>query len=529
MKIQLLAAALAIPCALSAQSALDAYQLSQNDLRGTARFMSMGGAFTALGGDLTTLGQNPAGIGVYRSSEVGATLDINFQSVKADGNTTNQTRAMCTNFGYIGAVNLQSNVVPYIQWGASYGRVASFDRRYKGSIGSLPGSVTNYVAGYTAKEQWSASELNGYASNYNPFQESYAPWMSVLMFNSYGINAPSDNSTAYDGLYNGTAGTATFDVDERGYVDEYNINFGGNIMNMVYWGMGFGIEDIDYTSSVYYEESFNNAKISAANAQGFTTGAAQLGMDSWKHISGTGWNFKIGAIIRPINELRIGLAVHTPTYYNLTQQGWAQNSFSYASGISGTYPNYSSYGTADDLFYWKTRTPWRLMAGVAGVIAQKGIVSVDYEYRPYNDMKVQDSNGNSYTDVEGDVKTYYQAQNILRLGAEYRVSSAVTLRAGYVYQSSPVTQATRNGENIVFTSGPDDTETQPSYSLDNTTNYVTAGIGFHTGPFYADAAYVWRHRSSSWQPYSPNEYCAAPSVSVSDNQSNIVISLGFKF
>ncbi len=69
---------------VSAQSAIDAYSLSQGDLRGTARFMSMAGAFGALGGDLSTLNQNPAGIGVYRSSEIGVTVDFDMQSMKTD-------------------------------------------------------------------------------------------------------------------------------------------------------------------------------------------------------------------------------------------------------------------------------------------------------------------------------------------------------------------------------------------------------------------------------------------------------------
>ena len=79
-KILLPAFIAAIPAIASAQSTVDAYNLSQSELRGTARFMSMGGAFTALGGDLSTLGQNPAGVGVYRGSEIGATLDVNFRS-----------------------------------------------------------------------------------------------------------------------------------------------------------------------------------------------------------------------------------------------------------------------------------------------------------------------------------------------------------------------------------------------------------------------------------------------------------------
>ena len=67
MKRYLLIALLGFPLGAMAQSPIDAYQLSQQDMKGTARFMSMGGAFGALGGDLSTLSQNPAGIGVYRS------------------------------------------------------------------------------------------------------------------------------------------------------------------------------------------------------------------------------------------------------------------------------------------------------------------------------------------------------------------------------------------------------------------------------------------------------------------------------
>ena len=77
MNRRIIIAALApLPLLMGAQTAYDAYQISRYDLRGTARFMSMGGAFGALGGDLSVLGQNPGGIGVYRKSDIGITLDI---------------------------------------------------------------------------------------------------------------------------------------------------------------------------------------------------------------------------------------------------------------------------------------------------------------------------------------------------------------------------------------------------------------------------------------------------------------------
>ena len=110
----------ALPGAMMAQSALDAYSVSQNDLRGSARFMSMGGAFTALGGDISTLNQNPGGIGVYRSSDLSATLDITMQSAKfrAGGmtNTENHTNVACNSFGYVGTVNLGSNSAMPTSW-----------------------------------------------------------------------------------------------------------------------------------------------------------------------------------------------------------------------------------------------------------------------------------------------------------------------------------------------------------------------------------------------------------------------------
>lgn len=58
----------------SAQGVLDAYKFSQSDLNGTARYLGMGGAFGALGGDISVLSNNPAGLGIYRSSEVVTTL-----------------------------------------------------------------------------------------------------------------------------------------------------------------------------------------------------------------------------------------------------------------------------------------------------------------------------------------------------------------------------------------------------------------------------------------------------------------------
>ena len=100
MKKQIIGAVLAIlPMAMFAQSAIDAYTLSHTDFRGTAKFMSMGGAFGSLGGDITSITQNPAGIGVYRSSDISATLDIDMQSTESStvgySEKNSQTKVSC--------------------------------------------------------------------------------------------------------------------------------------------------------------------------------------------------------------------------------------------------------------------------------------------------------------------------------------------------------------------------------------------------------------------------------------------------
>lgn len=271
-----IAAAAAVPAIAMAQAGVDVAHLSELGMRGTARFMSMGGAFTALGGDLSTLGQNPAGIGIYRSSEVGITLDLNFQSFQASApsmtDTHNQTRFNVNNFGYIGTMKLYSEATPTFSFGASYSRINSFDRVFKGNFNNLGGSsLSNYVAAFTNSLNPMGDGYSPYrdvdliwGSNYNPYDN--APWMSVLAYNSLIINNGQENSNgqiSFQGLMgDGTTGSANFDIREKGHVDEYNITFGGNIYNTLYWGLGFGITDVDYTQWSYYGERLSNAYLS---------------------------------------------------------------------------------------------------------------------------------------------------------------------------------------------------------------------------------------------------------------------------
>lgn len=537
--------AAAIPAAALAQSAIDAQQLGSSDFKGTARFMSMGGAFTALGGDLSTLGQNPAGIGVYRSSEVGATLGIDFQktattpSYREFPSRLSQTKANCNNFGYVGGVNLNGPLKSF-NWGVTYSRIASFNRAYTGYVADTRTSLSNYVAAYT--QGTSPSDMQ-FTNSYNPYQDSDIDWLSTLAYSSYIINPIGVDS--YQGLFKqGTIGDALYMVRETGGIDEYNLSFGGNVNNVVYWGLTVGITDLDYTRTIDYSESMADANIPNVATSGAATvnGAADFRLISRKAVSGNGTNVKLGVIIKPINELRIGLAFHTPTWYSMTMQYDGQINYKYVNPLIGNVTDQQGHtlnpfsGTENtDIanFSWNFRSPWKLMAGVAGVIGGRAIISADYEYDAFGNMTmsyptygpsgiIDGYMPNEY--VNGDIRDYFKGSSTLRVGAEYRVTPQFSVRAGYNVKTSHVKDAAANGAMEIFTSGVD-----PSYTFDKTTQHITCGLGYRYKSWYIDAAYVYKHREGTFHAYTNFDGNIAPQSKLVDNNSQLVISTGFKF
>ena len=555
-KIVPLAAAVMIPAMLHAQSPVDAYNLSQTELRGTARFMSMAGAFTALGGDISTLNQNPAGIGVYRGSDVALTLDLNFLNSKSSGipmsSSWDKTHFDVNNFGYVGTLNLNDNVMKTISWGVSYGRQKSFERQFRGGGIALQSSLSNYIALVTDGTDPYAMMFND-DKKYNPYRDTDINWLSILSFSTGVINpvvgtGEVDNGNGnivtapvltdtYNGLFQqpvydnegniiipSTTGTADFLVRERGYVDEYTINFGGNLANTVYWGLGIGITDLDFEQSAIYTETLQGANVPVSNRpiDGIEEGDCDWQLENWKKISGTGINLKLGLIFKPINEFRIGFAVHTPTWYSLHTSYNAAADFGASNGFRASdYTDDADYG-------WNLRTPWRLMAGAAGVIGGRGIISVDYEYQAFDAMKTSDGYGD-FTDFNEYIKSDYKASNTIRIGGEFRVTPQFSLRAGYAYSSTNVQDEIRNNTVEVVTTG-----CNPAYNLNNDINYITAGLGYRAGGFYPDLAYVHRQMTSTYHCFTPftdydGYWSQAPSAKITDNSNQLVLTLGYKF
>lgn len=554
------------------QGAVDAYRLSQPDMKGTARFMGMAGAFGALGGDLSTLSQNPAGIGVYRSNELGFSLNLDCQSSTSEAqgfkHDMSQTKFLLNNIGAVLTMRLPSETLPNLNFGFTYNKGASFNRIYGGNIPKLSNSLSNYIAGISNGENLTENDLVS-TENYDPYNPTDggypAPWISILGYDSYLISptGSGENTRWYGQWGDGTSGSGSFKVQEKGSVDEYNIAFGGNIMNVLYWGMDFDIVNLNYTMQSLWGENLENAYVPNQNNE-LVKESANWGLGNYYNVHGSGFNYKLGLILKPIQELRIGFAFHTPTWYNLTENFVGSVDYQYGSSESGSTSTNGGYMAYNDMSF---RTPWKIIASVAGVIGNNFILSMDYEWVAYNKMKfsapgsygINDDWGydwdygwdwyapgapsttkaptrsfgyddDMYGATNGDIENYYQSTNTIRLGAEYRVTPAFSLRAGYSYTTSPVKQSVRDDKEVIYTAG-----TRPNYRFDNHTYYITCGAGYRYQNFYVDLAYVYKNISSQYHAYTPdinldvNQAIPSPQSKVNLNNSQIVLSAGFRF
>lgn len=544
-----------------AQSALSAYSISQPDMKGTARYMGMAGAFGALGGDLTSISQNPGGIGVYRSSDIGFSLDLDLQnSTSTDEGRKydmDQTKFLLNNIGAVLTLKLPTKLCPNLNFGFTYNKGASFNRAYKGNINTLKTSLSNYIAGISNDPVGDGIPLSFDEMSDNPYENPNVPWISALAFNSFVIN-PELNDLGdvlrWDGLWQDsmtgkdTSGSASFLVQEQGGIDEFNIVLGGNLNDILYWGMNFQILNMNYRLNTYWGENLRNAYYITDEGTGMREDA------NWNYngsytLSGTGFSYQLGFIFKPVQAFRLGFAFHTPTWYGINEQfygsmGYNSESLSIWNQTNDGIPGYNSYNF---------RTPWKILASAAGVLGNNLIVSFDYEWANYGKMHFSEPTyydgydwyepypwsyaaappdnimnwGDPYAYQNSDIATYYQSTNTFKVGLEFKPISSLSIRAGYSYVSSPVKQSVRDNREMVYTSN-----LTPSYRLDNTTNYITCGLGYRYSHVYIDLAYIYKKMDSTYHGFSPdpaNSVMVSPQSKLSLVNNQIVLSAGYRF
>ncbi|MGL5317210.1 MAG: OmpP1/FadL family transporter [Bacteroidales bacterium] len=515
---------LASTSAVFAQGEADAIRMSQKELTGSARAMGMAGAFGALGGDMSALSTNPAGIGVFRNSEVSATLDLDFINTSTNWNGTStgadKTKFMFNNLGYVatfrGSGDFSFNV------GIAFNRKANFYRTYEANNSNMNSSLTDYIADKAYGIDM--FRMDDTDTNFPYSNMSGLPWLPVLGWNSYlfkPYGVDNGNQTYISSFPNLNNSSARLHVQEYGYADEYNFTFGGNYDDMIYFGGALSITDFAYNMRVGYSEGH------AADGNFY--------MENSLRTKGTGFNFNVGMIIRPADFLRLGISVKTPTYYlmtdnfgalvdykNITDSYIDENGEVVVEKVSG------GASTPNGAMDYKMNSPYEFMGSAAFILGKRGILSFEYLMQDYTSLKLKDPDGYEFADNDY-IKEDTRAVNTFKVGAEFRVTPQFSLRAGYAYQSSPIKQFVLDGNQEILTVG-----TLPNYTLPKSTEYITGGFGYRFGQMYADMAVVYKTHKEVGYAYSPifingESFVSSDPFSLKTTKTSLLLTLGYKF
>lgn len=512
------------------QGHLDAYRYGQSDLIGTARYLGMGGAFGSLGGDISAMRSNPAGLAIYRSSEVVTTLSLNSTNTNTNwlGNKSDndKTKFSFDNIAYVGYFPTGRDE-GVISWNAgfAYNRVKNFNRNYSAYAGGgMRTSISDYLA----------VRANGLAagdlfedSNYNPYNNVY-DWLSVLGYNAGFIDEYKNDDRAYYSPFGDNVNgnwrpyeihDAVIEVRERGSIDEYDLSFGMNISDLVMLGATVTITDINYNFESDYDEFFEYEKNDLYLSNGLST-------------DGSGYGVNVGVIVRPIDQLRFGIAYNSPTWYKMSDYyyGEAGSSLTW-EGDYGIEERVLDAGTPSSAYTdYEYRSPDKWLFSASAILGTSALISVDYQLTNYKNMRMYDHLGNANRNTNEDIQYDFGTGNSLRVGAEVRVTPQFSVRAGGAWSTTPLKADIKNGDVEVHTVG-----TIPHFTLDKGSSNYSIGIGYRFTPnFYTDIAGVFSTYKEDLYAFS-NMFDEAGALWTSQpatlktKNTRIALTLGYKF
>jgi len=542
MKSKYIFFAVSLFAALSAnaQETYENAKLAGEDLNGTARYVGMGGAMEALGADISTIGSNPAGIGLFRHSNVSLSAGLLMQS---DGKEFSNGKKTNLSFDQIGGVyTTRTGQKSFLNFGFNYHKSKNFDYILN-AAGSLNGSSQNkqsYIKGILANENsggfFVGKDKKGQNVGYveapslnNPSPNVASTWSQIdyLYWNSL---IPGSTGT-----YNYEKATGyTLDRAHTGYIGNYDFAVSGNLNDRVYLGLTFGMKDVNYKGYSEYRENLNNA-------------GGVLVRDERK-VTGSGFDITAGVIVRPVAEspFRIGAYVKSPTWYDLTTSN--VTGLVYAQGTTNKeYYISNSY----DFKMW---TPWKFGFSLGHTIGNNIALGATYEYENYANINSRVNNGGYYDyyydqyyessipdkNMNAHTKDVLKGVSTLKLGIEYKPVSNVALRMGYNYVGAKYASDVQKDPGLASLGTAYSSTTD--YTNWGEINRFTLGVGYQVKKFNIDLAYQYSAQKGSFAPFSNvkdvtytsgtttiTESNIASNTDVKNNRSQLLLTLGYRF
>jgi hypothetical protein len=485
--------------AVQSQEIKDAMRYAQDNLNGTARFRAMGGAFGALGGDLSSLNINPAGSAVFANNQVGVTLsNYNTKNNSNYFGTTTEEKDNSFDLNQAGGVFVFKNGNSNSDW-KKFSLAVNYDNinNYNNSLfsaGTNPNnSVDNYFLSYADGVPLNILRDSDYNNLDSGAQQAF------LGYQGYIIN-PEDPNNNNNTLYtsNVPAGGNYYQensVITNGYNGKLSFNAATSYRDKLYIGVNLNSHFTDYRqSSSFYEEN------SAPLSNNYTV--TRLRFDNELYTYGTGFSFQLGAIAKVTDEIRLGLAYESSTWYHLSDE-FSQKLVAVSSANNQPDTNDAVDPQVTNLYEpYKLQTPSKLTGSFAYVFGKSGLISIDYAMKDYSNTKFKPENDSYFNTVNNYMGSVLDKTNEVRVGAEYKIN-ALSLRAGYRYEQSPYKNKTTVGD---------------------LTGY-SAGLGYNFGSTKLDLAYSTAERSSQ-QGFFNQGFTDGANIKTTNN--NVSLTLLFE-
>lgn len=484
-------------CTSFGQDENDAIRYGFTTYMGTARGMAIGSALGSVGGDFGALSINPAGIGVYRKGEFSFTPSFNIHNNSGTykGSSTSSSDSKL-NFSQVGIVLTKSEneYTGRHRWKAAsfavgVNRQQNFFNRYSYSGKNNQNSIVN---------KW-ANDFNA-LGGLNQTTLGIVNFPAYAAYETYLIDRDSTDSTkamSYVPL-EGDGLQQTKTVSESGHMQEIVISGGGNYMDKLLVGATLGIVTTKFNRNTQYNEDDLSGNLN--------NDFSYLKFSETLNTEGTGFNLKLGLIYKFNKNFRLGFAVHTPTWIELTDQSRIFMESNTEKLLQGSSITSFNQDTALAFNYSMT-TPYRALASGTVLFNRYGFLTADIEYVDYSSMKY--NFGASYETLSSALNTSIQNTfrpvTNLRIGGELKIED-IALRAGFAYYGSPYENA----------------------SWDASQQNITFGIGYRAKSWFMDLAYIYSQRENFENPYILDNG-NSPLASVKRTNSHAALTVGWKF
>jgi long-subunit fatty acid transport protein len=513
MKHLLLASCLFYTLMLSAQNEQDAILYSSVGAGGSARTLGMAGSFSAIGADPSAALINPAGIATVRRNEFN--MGLQFMNVKNHssylGNEVTDSKlnfnmpTMNLNFArvyYDAAGKPKKNGLANISFGFNINRLANFHNRMSFEGQNKNSSITDYFASAANNQDALPDDL------YLGYLESIA-YSSGAIENLMSGGLPSKKYVSrYIDSNRNNLQTGT--KDQKGSIYEYQFSIGANFSHKINLGLGL------LYSSLRFSDDFDLLEID--NQSRANPDLEQVIYNTSYKDKGTGFGAKIGAIFRPNDQLRLGIAMHTPKTYNINTQFRYDITSVFEPGAN-VLKEVRAYTDGYNTSAYKVTTPSRVIAAIGFVINKAGLVNAEVEFYDYSATKMKAADY-AYVAENQNIRKMYKSVMIFRLGTELNFPDAnnkeasYRLRFGYANYPSQFSSKASGIDAV----------------LKKANNLVTTGFGYREKDYYMDFALTYGTSSNYFTPYVTGS-SIFPVSSITSKRANLgfAFTVGFNF